>query len=118
MTVHLRVQQIRPLMFAVSRHFSNTEADKAFRLFVSWSVRFLIYGGRGGMLDTQYSLRALFKQSGYSITNQVADCDKWTLDEIRDRLGRMAKIAVKTWSLSRPCGQRRSGRASGTLKSS
>jgi hypothetical protein len=31
---------------------------KAFRLFVSWSVRFLIFGGRGGMLDQQYSLRA------------------------------------------------------------
>jgi len=34
------------------------EADKAFSLFVSWSVRFLIFGGRGGMLDKQYSLRA------------------------------------------------------------
>jgi hypothetical protein len=56
--VHLQVQQIRPLMFAVSRFFDPVEADKAFRLFVSWSVRFLIYGGRGGMLDTQYSLRA------------------------------------------------------------
>src|SRR5580704_6141092 len=58
MASHLRVQQIRPLMFAVSRHFPASEADKAFRLFVSWSVRFLIFGGRGGMLDTQYSLRA------------------------------------------------------------
>jgi hypothetical protein len=55
---HLQVQQIRPLMFAVSRSFDPVETDKAFRLFVSWSVRFLIYGGRGGMLDTQYSLRA------------------------------------------------------------
>ncbi len=55
---HLRVEQIRPLLFAVARHFDPVEADKAFRLFVSWSVRFLIYGGRGGMLDQQYSLRA------------------------------------------------------------
>lgn len=222
MASHLRVQQIRPLMFAVSRHFPAHEADKALRLFVSWSVRFLIYGGRGGMLDTQYSLRAhdvgtkriktakalreameeyvptdsefeaafatarvsrsnfaryylraldktikddphpeyvaneeaedinlehvlpqtpskdwkidaesaqaalrllgnmvllranqnthlgnatfdekkkVFKQSGYSITNQVADYKKWTLDEIHDRQSKMAKIAVKTWSL-------------------
>ena len=58
MAEHLRVKQIRPLMFAVARHFDPEEADKAFRLFVSWSVRFLIIGGRGGMLDTQYSLRA------------------------------------------------------------
>lgn len=55
---HLRVKQILPLMFSVARHFDSIEADKAFRLFVSWSVRFLIFGGRGGMLDTQYSLRA------------------------------------------------------------
>src|SRR5437016_4297460 len=47
-----------PLLFAVARHFKPAEADKAFRLFVSWSVRFLIFGGRGGMLDSQYSLRA------------------------------------------------------------
>lgn len=222
MASHLRVQQIRPLMFAVSRFFTPIEADKAFRLFVSWSVRFLIYGGRGGMLDTQYSLRAkdvgtkriktardlreamkdyvptdkefeeafasarvsrahfaryylraldktikddphpeyvaneeaedislehvlpmnpaaewnidddaaqaaqrllgnmvllrvnqnvdlgnstfkekkkVFAQSGYSITNQVADYAEWTMDEIRGRQNKMAKIATKTWSL-------------------
>lgn len=55
---HLQVEQIRPLLFAVARHFDPDELEKAFRLFVSWSVRFLIYGGRGGMLDLQYSLRA------------------------------------------------------------
>lgn len=55
---HLQVDQIRPLLFAVARKFNPDEADKAFCLFVSWSVRFLIFGGRGGMLDTQYSLRA------------------------------------------------------------
>lgn len=55
---HLRVEQIKPLLFAVARHFDPAEAEKAFKLFVSWSVRFLIYGGRGGMLDTQYSNRA------------------------------------------------------------
>ena len=45
-------------MFAVALEFDPVEAEKAFRLFVSWSVRFLIYGGRGGMLDEQYSRRA------------------------------------------------------------
>jgi hypothetical protein len=209
-------------MFAVSRFFDPVEADKAFRLFVSWSVRFLIYGGRGGMLDTQYSLRAqdvgtrritkarelrnamneyvpvdaefeeafstarvsrarlaryylraidktikadpqpeyvaneeaeqitlehilplspnvewgisdedaqaaqrllgnmvllranqkreignvsfaekkkIFKNSGYSVTNQVAAYPEWTMDRIRMRQAEMAKLAVKTWSL-------------------
>jgi len=54
----LRVEQIRPLMFAVTRHFSIKEAQKAFRLFVFWSVRFLIAGGRGGLLDRNYSVTA------------------------------------------------------------
>ncbi len=55
---HLQVEQIRPLLFAVAMKFDPLEAEKAFKLFVSWSVRFLIVGGRGGMLDQQYSLRA------------------------------------------------------------
>ena len=55
---HLQVEQIKPLLFAVARKLAPVEAEKAFRLFVSWSVRFLIYGGRGGLLDAQYSNRA------------------------------------------------------------
>jgi hypothetical protein len=58
LAIHLQVEQIRPLLFSVARRFDPEEADKAFRLFVSWSVRFLIFGGRGGLLDTQYSHRA------------------------------------------------------------
>jgi hypothetical protein len=54
----LRVEQIRPLMFAVSRYFAVREAELAFRMFVFWSVRFLIVGGRGGLLDRNYALRA------------------------------------------------------------
>lgn len=222
MAEHLRVKQIRPLMFAVARHFEPDEADKAFKLFVSWSVRFLIFGGRGGMLDTQYSLRArdvgtkqitkarelrdamktyvpsdaefegafavarvsrayqaryylralenaskqmaqpeyvpnesvadinlehvmplsagedwdvdddmaetsqnllgnmvllksnqnralgnlpfaekklLYAKSGYDLTKTVSSYDQWTLDEIRDRQAKLAKLAIKTWSL-------------------
>jgi Protein of unknown function (DUF1524) len=198
------------------------ETDKAFKLFVSWSVRFLIFGGRGGMLDTQYSIRAkevgtrqitkarelreamkhyvpsdrefesafaaarvsrgylaryylralentlkelsqpeyvanesvaditlehvmplkagedwdvddelaeatqkflgnmvllkagqnrdlgnmafeekrgVYAKSGYDLTSEVAKYDKWTLDEIKERQGGLAKLAVKTWSL-------------------
>jgi len=54
----LRVSQLRPLMFAVSRHFSVKEAKIAFKLLVFWSVRFLVVGGRGGLLDRNYALRA------------------------------------------------------------
>ncbi len=51
----LKVEQIRPLLFAVAMKFTPEEADKAYRLFVSWSVRFLIAGGgRGGTLDKYY----------------------------------------------------------------
>ena len=60
----LRVDQIRPLMFAVANHFSVSEAQLAFRLFVFWSVRFLIVGGRGGLLDRNYSMRAEEVASG------------------------------------------------------
>jgi hypothetical protein len=54
----LRVSQLRPLMFAVSRHFTVKEAKAAFKLLVFWSVRFLVVGGRGGLLDRNYAVRA------------------------------------------------------------
>jgi hypothetical protein len=58
MTNDLKLEQIRPLMFAIARYFHADEAEKAFRLCVNWSVRFLIVGGRGALLDRQYSDRA------------------------------------------------------------
>lgn len=61
---HLKVEQIRPLLFAIARHFDPEEADKAFRYAVSISVRFLIYGGRGGFLDEHYAARAHLIGSG------------------------------------------------------
>jgi hypothetical protein len=55
----LNAVQIRPLMLAVARKFSEKEAAKAFRLFVSWSVRFLIVGGGSqGKLHRYYGTRA------------------------------------------------------------
>jgi hypothetical protein len=54
----LQIQQIRPLVFAIVRSFSPQEAAKALKLCVSWSVRFLIVGGRGGLLDRNYALAA------------------------------------------------------------
>ena len=54
-TEQLKVEQIRPLLFAVATNFDPEETDKSFKLFVSWSVRFLISGGgRGGTLDKHY----------------------------------------------------------------
>ncbi|HEV3301271.1 MAG TPA: DUF262 domain-containing HNH endonuclease family protein [Planctomycetaceae bacterium] len=51
----LRVVQIRPLMLAVATRFEPREAERAFKAFVSWTVRFLIAGGgRGGTLDEHY----------------------------------------------------------------
>jgi hypothetical protein len=61
---HLKVEQIKPLLFAISMKFSPEEANKAFRFAVSISVRFLIYGGRGGFLDEHYAARAYEIGSG------------------------------------------------------
>lgn len=55
---HLKVTQIRPLLFAIAMRFSPDEATKAFRYAVSISVRFLIFGGRGGFLDEHYAAKA------------------------------------------------------------
>ena len=52
-------EQIRPLMLAVARKFDRAEMDKAFKMFLSWAVRFLIVGGGGGgKLDRYYGARA------------------------------------------------------------
>lgn len=55
---HLKVTQIKPLLFAIAMHFSPEEATKAFRYAVSISVRFLVFGGRGGFLDEHYAANA------------------------------------------------------------
>jgi hypothetical protein len=72
--LQLGVEQIRPLMFAVANKFDPAETAKAFGLFVSWSVRFLIVGGRGGVLDRKYSLAAQQVGTGAITTaQQLAD---------------------------------------------
>ena len=48
----LRVTILRPLILAVVRQFNKAETEKAIRLFVCWSVRFLIVGGgRSGGIE-------------------------------------------------------------------
>jgi hypothetical protein len=55
----LSAVQIRPLMLAVTKKFDPKEALNAFRLFVSWTVRFLIVGGGSqGKLHRYYGDRA------------------------------------------------------------
>ena len=62
------VTQIRHLMLAVTHHYAKTEADKAFRLFVNWVVRFFIAGGgRGGRLEDLYAKLANAIHTGNEI---------------------------------------------------
>lgn len=64
-----QVAQIRPLMLAVAQHFSTDEADKAFRAFLCWSVRFLIVGGgRGQRLEDAYAEQAYKVTTGVAVT--------------------------------------------------
>lgn len=51
----LKVTQIRPLMLAVSMYFNKNETAVAFKKLVSWSVRFMVVGIRGGRLDDGYA---------------------------------------------------------------
>ena len=73
-TRELGGEQIRPLMLAIARRFSVKEAEKAFELLLSWSVRFLIVGGGGGgLLDRNYGQRALSVTKGeISTTKKLA----------------------------------------------
>lgn len=50
--------QLRPLLLAILAKFPVQEVRKSMRLLLSWSVRFLIYGGLG-YLETQYCERAV-----------------------------------------------------------
>jgi len=56
----LRITQIRPLMLAISFKFNEQEKRKAFKLLLSLSVRFLIFGVSGsGGLEKNYGNIAL-----------------------------------------------------------
>lgn len=60
------IEQIRPLMLAVLTQFSTAEAEKAYRLMLSWSVRFLMAGtGGGGFLDRHYGIAAQKVSNGH-----------------------------------------------------
>lgn len=92
-TIHneLQLKQIRPLLFAISRHFPPEEAVKAFRLCVNWSVRFLIAGGRGGFLDRHYGLRA------QEIGNGKVKTARDLADAMREHVPNDATFEEKFW---------------------
>ena len=50
--------QLRPLLLAILTNFPVQEVKKSMKLLLSWSVRFLIYGGLG-YLETQYCEKAV-----------------------------------------------------------
>lgn len=78
----LRIRQIRPLLLAVVRHFPPDEVRGAFRLFVSWSVRFLVAGGGGGgVLDRHYGLRAMDVTGG--VIRSAAELSEQMRDIVR-----------------------------------
>ena len=55
----LGIQQIRPLMMAILSKFSAGEANKAARLMLSWSMRFIVVGSSGGgTIERNYGLLA------------------------------------------------------------
>src|SRR5579864_1507664 len=69
------IEQIRPLMLAVLKNFSTTEARLAYVKFVSWSVRYLVVGGAGGgTLEKNYGELAFAVTGGsFQTAKQLAD---------------------------------------------
>jgi uncharacterized protein with ParB-like and HNH nuclease domain len=47
--------QISPLMLAIARYFKKQDVSTSFRKLISWSVRYMISGVRGGKLDIVFS---------------------------------------------------------------
>jgi hypothetical protein len=55
----LRIDRIRPLLLSILANFNRKETELAFRLCVSWTVRFLIVGGIGsGTIEQFYAAAA------------------------------------------------------------
>jgi hypothetical protein len=69
----LKIEQIRPLMLAIAFKFDESEAKKAFKLLLSISVRFLIYGisGSGGLEKNYGTLAKEISDGAITKANQI-----------------------------------------------
>src|SRR5579885_838200 len=56
---NLRMEQVRPLLLAVTQRFTKTEVRKCLLALACWSVRFLITGVGSGTLEGHYGRNAL-----------------------------------------------------------
>lgn len=56
---YLELKQFRPLALAVLKNFNAKETKKALKLLVSWMVRNLIVGSRGGTLEESFAKNAV-----------------------------------------------------------
>jgi uncharacterized protein with ParB-like and HNH nuclease domain len=57
--LNLRIDRIRPLMLSIVQTFNKKDVERAYRLCVSWAVRFLIVGGIGsGTVEQFYASAA------------------------------------------------------------
>lgn len=82
----IRMSFIRPLMLAVTSHFSATETAKAYRNFLSWVVRFLVAGGsRSGVVEKAFGEAA----------NKIYRKRITTADELCDEVQRVIPNDVK-----------------------
>jgi hypothetical protein len=73
----LSIEQIQPLLLAVLRKFEPAQVRQATRLFLDWSVRFLVAGsGGGGPLDRAYG----------QLTKDVMDGNAKTVTDLRKRV--------------------------------
>jgi hypothetical protein len=57
--LYLRMEQVRPLLLAVTQRFTKSEVRKCFFALACWSVRFLVTGVGSGTLEGHYGRNAL-----------------------------------------------------------
>lgn len=68
----LRVDRIRPLLLSILAKFNKKNTELAFRLCVSWTVRFLIVGGIGSGTIEQFYAAAAKKIRNGEIPNPIS----------------------------------------------
>lgn len=97
LTEIINIEQIVPLVFAVVHKFSVSESKKALKLFVTWSVRFMLGGsGRAGRLDKQYAdLAHLVGTESNTTAKELRDflADKVPTDTVFARAVKEARVS-------------------------